>query len=473
MKRSIKRRWFKNVLLAIIVVLTICSVIVLNSIYTRYVNTVEQTILARISKSVDTYFYSFKDSDDEEFAVAAADFVESFLYKDIMEVWVLDKNGNMIVSSSGFSEETEKLYVDYLEALYSDDNIGTARTYLDSGEPISAVSYILRDDSNEPYCALRYMISLKDINTQFFIITVLVIIILVMLILIFIMSGMYFVSTIVNPVQKINTITKEIAKGNFKVRIKSEYDDEIGELSASINEMAVQLSEIDRMKNDFISTVSHEIRTPLTAIKGWGETLQNVGCDEELINKGLGIIVDETVRLSSIVEELLNFSRMQSGSFKLNRSKINITEICEQLALMYKNRAVESQIVLEYSFNDDEVYVYADGDKIRQVLINILDNSFKYTDSDGKIEIYLEKMRKNVKISIKDNGCGIEKNDLIHVKEKFYKANNTVRGTGIGLAVVDEIVNMHNGSFEINSEPGKGTTVDIYLPLYIKEQEHE
>ncbi len=473
MRRSIKKRWFSNVLFAIIVVLSICSAIILNSIYTRYSNTVEQTILSRISKSVDTYFLNYANADDEDFAAAASGFVDSFLDKDKMEVWVLDKNGQMIVSSSGFSEAANDLYDDYLEALYSDDNIGTARTHLKSGEPVSAATYILRDTNGQVYGALRYMISLSSINSQFFLITALILIILVMLILFFAMSGMYFISTIVVPVQKINTITKEIAKGNFGVRIESEHDDEIGELSSSINEMAAQLSEIDKMKNDFISTVSHEIRTPLTAIKGWGETLQNAEIDDELKSRGLGIIIDETVRLSSMVEDLLNFSRIQNESLKITRAKVDLNEICNHVYHMFESKAAEKEIDFVLCLYDNEMLAYADGDKIRQVLINILDNSFKYTDNNGKITIETKKEKTNAIISVTDNGCGIDKKDLSHVKEKFYKANNTVRGTGIGLAVVDEIIQKHSGKFEISSEAGKGTCVDVYLPLYTKESDYE
>lgn len=472
MKRSIKHRWVKNILLSIIVVLSTCSVIILNATYNRYTETVEQTILAHISRSVDTYFIQYSEADDEEFAVGASEFLDTILYKDIMEVWVLDKNGNMIVSSSGFSEESNQDYEDYLEAIYSDDNIGIARTTLNSGEPVTAASYILRNSKGENYGALRYMISMQEIYGQFFLIAILVVIILIMLILIFTMSGMYFISSIVNPVQKINITTKEIAKGNFKVRIESDYDDEIGELASSINDMAVQLSEIDEMKNDFISTVSHEIRTPLTAIKGWGETLQNID-DNELRKKGLSIIIDETSRLSVMVEELLSFSRMQSGNLTIKKEKFNLKDAVEQTYHIYKQKAENDEIDLLFVSKIKDAFIFGNNDKIRQVLINILDNAFKYTPKGGKIELQLEKNRKTAKILISDTGCGIEKKDLIHVKEKFYKANNTVRGTGIGLAVVDEIVRMHSGTLEISSEPGKGTKVEVCLPLYTKESDYE
>ena len=473
MKKSIKRRWAKNILLSIITVLLICSGMILFSIYNRYQNHAEQTIRARITKSVDTYFLPYSEADEETFAQIAADFVDSFLYKDIMEVWVLDKDGNMIVSSSGFSEEHKREYPDFSEALYSDNRIGAALTRLESGEHITAVSYILRNDTGNPYAALRYMISMQDIDNQFLLITVLVFVIFVLVVLIFAMSGVYFISSIVNPLQKINQITKEIAKGNFDVRIESENDDEIGELASSINNMALQLSEIDEMKNDFISTVSHEIRTPLTAIKGWSETLKNVENDAELRDKGLGIILDETTRLSVMVEELLNFSRIQNGKLTANKEKINLNLIAEQAHDIYKQKCNVENVSLVFSCKQKNVSVYADRDKILQVLINILDNALKYNRNGGKIDLIIEKTKKYGKITVSDTGCGISEDDLLHVKDKFYKANNTVRGTGIGLAVVDEIIQMHNGIFDIKSEINKGTVVKIYIPLYTKESEHE
>lgn len=473
MKKSIKRRWAKNILLSIITVLLICSGIILFSIYNRYQNYAEHTIRARITKSVDTYFLPYSEADEETFAQIAADFVDSFLYKDIMEVWVLDKDGNMIVSSSGFSEEHKREYPDFSEALYSDNRIGAALTRLESGEHITAVSYILRDGTGNPYAALRYMISMQDIDNQFLLITVLVFVIFVLVVLIFAMSGVYFISSIVNPLQKINQITKEIAKGNFDVRIESENDDEIGELASSINNMALQLSEIDEMKNDFISTVSHEIRTPLTAIKGWSETLKNVENDAELRDKGLGIILDETTRLSVMVEELLNFSRIQNGKLTANKEKINLNFIAEQAHDIYKQKCNVENVSLVFSCKQKNVSVYADRDKILQVLINILDNALKYNRNGGKIDLIIEKTKKYGKITVSDTGCGISEDDLLHVKDKFYKANNTVRGTGIGLAVVDEIIQMHNGIFDIKSEINKGTVVEIYIPLYTKESEHE
>ena len=472
MKGSIKGRWIKHILVVIIAILFVFSCIIIYSASSRYFNSAELTIRARNSKSVDTFFSAYNNGDSDSFTLGAYKFVENFLYADIMEVWVIDKNGKMIVSSSGFNVSSSSQWEDYEIALKSSDNIGVKRLRLDSGEPVTAMTYILRDDAGKSYGAVRYLISMAEMYDQLFIIILIVLIAFVLIVVLITVSGLYFVSSIVNPVTEICKTTGEIAKGDFSARIETEYaDDEIGELCSSINNMAVQLSEIDKMKNDFISTVSHEIRTPLTAIKGWGETLKNVGYEKSILDKGLDIIVDETTRLSVMVEELLDFSRMQSSGMKIISCRFNISELLVKSFNFLKKKADEEGVSLEYKAgNSDDIYIIGDPDKLRQVIINVIDNAIKYSGQGGKVEIKVEIIGKYVKILVRDNGCGISEKDLPHIKEKFYKANNTVRGTGIGLAVADEIIKKHSGEININSAPGIGTDVEIVLPLDIKEE---
>lgn len=472
MKGSIKSRWIKHILLIIIAILFVFSCVIIYSASTRYFNSAELTIRARNSKSVDTFFSTYNNGDPDSFTLGAYKFVENFLYRDIMEVWVIDKNGKLIVSSSGFNVSSSTEWVDYELALKAQDKIGVKRQRLDSGEPVTAMTYILRDDSGKNYGAVRYLMSMDDMYNQIYIISLIVIVAFFLIVLLITVSGMYFVSSIVDPVIEICKTTGEIAKGDFSARTNTEYaDDEIGQLCSSINNMAQQLSEIDQMKNDFISTVSHEIRTPLTAIKGWGETLKNVNYDKAILDKGLDIIVDETARLSDMVEELLDFSRMQSTGMKFITRRFNISDLLFKCYNFLKKKADEENITLEYSpWIADDIYIFGDPDKIRQVIINIIDNAIKYTQKEGKVEITVDFAGKYVKIIVRDNGCGIPEKDLPHVKEKFYKANNTVRGTGIGLAVADEIIKKHSGEINITSVPSEGTEVEIVLPVDIKEE---
>lgn len=468
---SIKGRWIKSTMLVITLIMFAFCCIIAYSSCTRYFNSAELTIRARNSKSVDTFFSAYNTGDDETFTMGAYEFVENFQYKDLMEVCVIDKNRKIIVSSSGFGGSTSSDWKDYDIALEADDRIGVKRLRLNSGEPVTAMTYILRDNAGNNYGAVRYLISMEDMYNQLLMIIVIIFMAFILVVVLMTVSGMYFVSSIVTPVAQICRTTAEIAKGDLNARIDYDYyQDEIGELCMSINNMAQQLSEIDKMKNDFISTVSHEIRTPMTAIKGWGETLKNVGDNPALMEKGLDIIVSETDRLSVMVEELLDFSRMQNGKIRIISKEIDLIQIIEQVYNVYRQKAINEKIDLFLELNDNtELNINADKDRIRQVIINVLDNAIKYTSANGKVSINVARIQKYVKIIISDTGKGISQKDLPHIKEKFYKADNNVRGTGIGLAVADEIIKMHSGELNISSEPGNGTTVEIILPIIIKE----
>ncbi|MEG1428778.1 MAG: HAMP domain-containing sensor histidine kinase, partial [Hydrogenoanaerobacterium sp.] len=241
-------------------------------------------------------------------------------------------------------------------------------------------------------------------------------------------------------------------------------NDEIGDLCEAINNMAGELSTNEKMKNDFISSVSHELRTPLTAIKGWGETLVDT-TDKETIEKGMGVILKETDRLSSMVEELLDFSRMQSGRLTLVMDKIDIIAELGEAYLMFTQRAMREGMTIYYDEPEGFIPVIGDKNRLRQVFINIIDNAIKYSDSDAKITISVKSDDNIVNIIISDTGCGIKEEDVPMVKKKFYKGNSTRRGSGIGLAVADEIVQMHGGTLGLESTEGKGTTVTISLPI--------
>jgi signal transduction histidine kinase len=219
------------------------------------------------------------------------------------------------------------------------------------------------------------------------------------------------------------------------------------------------------MKNDFISSVSHELRTPLTAIKGWSETIVAAGeNDPDTLKKGMRVIMSETDRLSLMVEELLDFSRMQSGRLKLIFEKIDLLAELEEAVLMYTEKARREGIALEYDEQIESAVVIADKNRMRQVFINIIDNAIKYSDSGGNVHVLATEAEGFFVIEVADSGCGISAADLPRIKQKFYKANLTRRGSGIGLAVADEIVTSHYGTLDVTSTEGVGTTVCIRIP---------
>ncbi len=275
----------------------------------------------------------------------------------------------------------------------------------------------------------------------------------------------------------------QIAQGDFSAseKIEHKYDDEIGDLCDAVSDMAKDLQTTEQMKNDFISRVSHELRTPLTAIKGWAETMQlseRGTLDRRTFDRGMGVIIKESSRLTGIVEELLDFGRIQSGRMVLINEKIDIIAEFDETVYMLKERATEEGIHLLYD-EDDTVYyppVYGDRNRLRQVFLNVLDNALKYTPKGGVVAaqvIYTKDDPDVIKIVVTDSGCGISAEDLPRVKEKFYKANQKVGGSGIGLAVADEIMNLHHGSLNIESGEGVGTTVTLTIPVYKEGAENQ
>lgn len=279
--------------------------------------------------------------------------------------------------------------------------------------------------------------------------------------------NMKYSNKLTRKIIEINNAATLIAEGNFKIKIESSESDELDKLTETINVLDKKLSLSEKMKNDFISSISHELRTPLTAIKGWAETMQLSDIEDKVtIKKGLDIIVSETQRLSLIVEELLDFSSLQSGRIMLKKNKIDILAELDETIYMFKERAIAENKSLIYNETKMLSPVFGDKNKLKQVFINVIDNALKYTSDGGGASINVSEKDGKICISITDNGCGIAPKDLPLITEKFYKANFSQRGSGIGLSLVQEIIELHNGKLEILSEENFGTTVNIELPIY-------
>ena len=459
---ALTKRWlFRSAVLTVAILLVICFVC---GFFVRnyYYDTVYNKLRSYSSGIVTNYFNSY--TTDAEFAAGAVDFVSEFSEKSSAEVWVIDKSGKVIVSSSGFGISYPEM-PDYYEALDSkDESLFTSwEGKIESGEKIMAVTTLIKDDNSAVRGAVRYITSLDAVDSQLITVYCMIGFVFLIIALIVLISGFIFVSSIVKPIKEINETTKLIAGGNRDARIDHYlYKDEIGELCDSINNMAAEISTADRLKNDFISTVSHELRTPLTAIKGWGETILQVSdTDPALTQRGMNVIIDEATRLSGIVEELLDFSRIQNGALSLRIEKMDILAELDETVFAFKDRATREGVDLVYNAPDLPAPMDGDADRIKQVFVNILDNALKYTKQGGKINVTADVADDKIKITISDTGCGISAEDLPHVKEKFYKTNMTVHGSGIGLAVADEIVKLHKGTLDIDSVLGEGTTVTL------------
>ncbi len=467
---GITKRWATNTLLITALILLVLAVVCTGFVVSYYRNYVTNYLSGYANESVTTFFSPYVNGSNEIFEQKSKEFVDSFTDKSRMEVQVVNRLGEVIISSSGFEihEEASDMR-DVWDALKSSTGISKWTGFNKNGEHIMCIAMTLPSENGEFTGAVRYITSLRGIDRQ--IAGFVVIIVLVYLLALFFvaLSGVFFIRTIVSPVREINEAAKRFAQGEYDVVIEIDgkrNNDEITELADSVNSMITEVAATDKLKNDFISTVSHELRTPLTAIKGWGEMLKELdGEDRELSRRGTEVIINESEHLSRLVEELLDFSRMQNGNMSLRPEKIDVLAELDEAIFVFKERSKRDGIELTYNVPDIPVPMTADPNRIKQVFVNILDNAFKYSKRGGIVHVEAYVSDSQLTINVIDMGCGIAPEDLPNIKKKFYKANLQVRGSGIGLAVVDEIIKLHNGIFEINSELDRGTTVTIVLPV--------
>ncbi|HIS70214.1 MAG TPA: HAMP domain-containing histidine kinase [Candidatus Gallacutalibacter stercoravium] len=461
--KGITKRWLLNSLGLILLILIALVICFAYAVRNYYYNGIQQAINGQASGLTGTF--SGLTLTPSAFVTQAREYVENFQDKERMELMVFNSNDQVVTTSTGFEPDEQEIRPDYEEARQSESAYGTWTGRLSSGERVMAVTQAIY--SGDTYLgAFRFVVSLEVADRRIFLSVAGLLLVGTMVIFFVVLSSSYFIRSIVNPIQEVSATAKRIAQGDFNARINKHYDDEIGELCDIINDMANELGVAEKMKNDFISSVSHELRTPLTAIKGWAETMQiSKDVDPKMLEKGMGVIINESERLSGIVEELLDFSRMQTGRMVLMVDKIDLLAELDEAVYMFRERALSERKHLLFDEPEMVPPVLGDKNRLRQVFVNIIDNALKYTLEDGVVSIHVKEDGDMLRVSISDNGCGIPAVHLPRIKEKFYKANQTQRGSGIGLAVADEIMQLHSGSLQIESEEGVGTTVIISIPI--------
>jgi signal transduction histidine kinase len=272
---------------------------------------------------------------------------------------------------------------------------------------------------------------------------------------------------LVKPLHLLTDATRRISKGDFSIHVQSKRKDEIGILTASINDMAKELGMLDKMRQDFVANVSHEIQTPLTSISGFSKALRNKTMDEATRIHYLTIIEEESKRLSRLSENLLNLSSLQYEHhpfypqiFSLDEQLRGVVITCEPLWAL-KKQVIDLQL--------EEVTVLADVDQLNQVWLNLIHNSIKFTPEHREIRIELKAKSDNAIVTISDTGLGIPAEEVHDIFKPFYKVDkartNSNGGSGLGLSIVKRIVDIHHGDIEVNSTSGEGTIIKVKLPL--------
>jgi len=463
--KGIKGRWMVNGIAGVLLVVAVAIIAFSFAVYNYYYSAA-RTGLENKAQTAAEFFTTYVSKSYLEYYQSAYRYTESFEDKDSIEIQFVNTKGRVEVSSYGISAGSSPGAPDIENALSKGEISYWKGISSDTGERLMSVSAPIKYADGSIVGIMRYVTGMELIDKKVFQITISACGVGFLVILIVFFSNMYFIRTIIEPIHELTKLSRRIAEGSYGIQTEKKYNDEIGDLTDAINEMSVKISQSERMQTEFISSVSHELRTPLTAITGWSETLMY---DPEIrgdSQRGVAIISKEAARLTKMVEELLEFTRIQDGRFNLNIEQMDIEAELEDSIFAYGELLRQMDMDLAYTPSAVPIPpIPGDPERIRQVFLNILDNASKY-GKDGKvIEVSIEKHGDYVVVKVRDHGPGIPPAELPFVKKKFYKGSSKERGSGIGLAVCDEIVTRHGGDLIIANVEDGGVCVTVRLPV--------
>ena len=434
-------------------------------VFAAYYYTSMDSDLRYRARTTTDFFADYINQSYNEYYQSCITYAQTYDDRNSLELQFINAQGQIVASSygqwTGRSPETS----DISDAIATRGIAPYFGTDPSTGERIMAVSSPMIYSNGEIIGVLRYVTSTARVDQQIIKVGLITLAVCVAIIGLMIVNSDYYIRTILQPVTEITEKAKKIAGGSYGVQIQAHYDDELGALAETINEMSSQINRNEKMQTEFISSLSHELRTPLTAINGWSETILASDTLDPETSRGMRIISREAKRLTEMVVDLLDFTRIQDGRMTLNVEDTDIRSEFEDTVYMYGSRLREDGITLEYLDNDDDIpEIPCDPKRLRQVFLNVMDNAAKHGGEGKRIDASIHSEGEFVEVRIRDSGPGIPEDEIPLVKKKFYKGSSKARGSGIGLAVCDEIVEMHGGMLILENAEGGGTLVTIRLP---------
>ena len=461
---GLERRWLVNNVSVMVVLAALCVAAITLSLGAYYYSNVRSGLEAKAKTTTD-FFSNYISQSYNEYYQSCIQFAQTFEEKDRLELQFITPDGRMVASSYGEFAGKSPQTPDIQEAVTTGKLARYQGRDPDTHERILAVSSPMIYSNGEVIGVLRYVTSTRLVNRQIILVCLVCCFVLTVVLAVVLLSSGYCIRSILNPVAEITEKAQRIASGSYGVQIQTPFKDEIGDLADTINEMSTKIAQNEKMQAEFVSQLSHELRTPLTVINGWSETLLAGDDLNDDTRQGMKIISSEAKRLTEMVMDLLDFTRMQDGRMTLAVEMTDIRGEFEDTVYMYGGRLAQDGIQLVYLDNDEDIpEIPCDPQRMRQVFLNLLDNAAKHGGSGKRIEASMSYDGKDVIVYIRDFGPGIPEDELPLVKKKFYKGSSSVRGTGIGLAVCDEIVEMHGGTLTLENAEGGGTLVTIRLP---------
>ena len=461
---GLRRRWMANTITVITALGLVCVLAVTASFAAYYYSGMESD-LRELAHNRGSFIQEFQGWEDADFYRFCMDYVQDSDSQTSGQLQFVDLEGR--IAASVISEQ-EGRYTNLLDVAEAIDTRGITTVVGEDdsvGYRVMAVSCPIIYSSGEVAGVLRHVADTRGVDRQIMNVALISLCALLVVLAVVALNNILFIRSVMSPVTQINEKARRIANGSYGVQIQTRYNDEIGDLAETINELSAKIAQNEKIQAEFISQLSHELRTPLTVINGWSETLL---ADENMDNdtrQGMKIISREAQRLTEMVVELLDFTRMQDGRMTLNVEPTDIRGEFEDTVYMYGARLAQEGIQLICMDDDEDVpEIPCDGQRLRQVFLNILDNAAKHGGEGKRIEAALTFEDNQVVVRIRDFGPGIPEDEIPLVKKKFYKGSSSVRGTGIGLAVCDEIVEMHGGTLTLENAEGGGTLVTVTLP---------
>lgn len=271
------------------------------------------------------------------------------------------------------------------------------------------------------------------------------------------------------PIKEITRATNEYSKGNLSYHVKPMHNDEIGRLGMSLDYMASQLNESDKFQQKFLSNISHDFRSPLTSIKGYLEAIQDGTIPPEMLDKYIGIMLFETERLTKLTSNILTLNELDPKSVRLDISTFDLNSIIRHTVETFEGTCKKKGIKFNITYANSVQNVKADKGRIQQVIYNLIDNAIKFSKENSYIYITVKEKGEKAQISIKDTGCGIAKEDIYKIWDRFYKSDSSrgrdKKGSGLGLSITKEVIQAHGENIDVVSTVGVGTEFIFTLEL--------
>ena len=461
--KSIRSKLLKNFLIVIILTVVILDILALLCLKGYYYKNTQDTLVNQLEGYINFYQKYFSNN---KLIDNIYENMDVFWNTNQEQIEILDPNGKLLMDSYGIRDSYLLTTPDIQKAKEGEVGVwtGDVSSYNDK---IMVVSKAIKSklDPNETIGIVRIIFSLKEVHKVIDSFSVLFLFISIIVIVLGIIMSLIIAKDIVSPIKKITDVAREMAKGNLNIRSDVTDNIEIAQLSKTLNYMGCEVEKREKLKNEFISSVSHELRTPLTSIKVWAITLKYDCSDMDTVALGLDIIEKESDRLTEMVEELLDFSKLINGVISLNIKEHDVKSFIEYIENYMRPRAEREGKEFSITIDKNVGKGYFDENRLKQVLSNIIDNAFKFTEENGKISLNTKVEEEYLVFRVKDNGSGISSKDLPRVKDKFYKGKNSKSRNGIGLSICDEIVTLHRGILEIISKENEGTEIIIKIPL--------